>query len=178
MKVGYILKTMQFIFWVIFVGLCLSAVREIFYSFYSPLGDFEYLKKASLPLDFLEHSEVSSTWYYLSHRFIVIALFVMKAYLAYLVTRIFSKINFSSPFNQNTTKLLVKISNAALLVSMVALISNSYNIWVYKRDFLVSVLDAYEESPLEFLFLSAILFIIAQIFKKGTEIQSENELTV
>jgi hypothetical protein len=30
----------------------------------------------------------------------------------------------------------------------------------------------------EFLFLAGIVFVIAQIFKRGIEIQTENELTV
>lgn len=30
----------------------------------------------------------------------------------------------------------------------------------------------------EFIFLAGVIFIIAQIFKKGIELQSENELTI
>lgn len=178
MKTDQILKLMKFIFWVIFINLCLRTGSFIYQFFHGLFIDLEGSKSIYLNLDLSEHSQLSTNSYYITVMTLIIIPCAVKAYLAYLVTKIFTKINFNNPFNIITSKLLIKISYVALATGILVLISNGYNMWLYKRDFLSILTELYEAGSGEFLFLGAIIFIIAQIFKKGTEIQSENELTI
>ena len=68
----------------------------------------------------------------------------------------------------------MRISIVALEIGILAIISNAYAKWLMKSG--VEVI--YESNSTEFLFLAGIVFVIAQIFKRGLEIQNENELTV
>ena len=178
MKTNRILKLMKFLFWVIFIGLLLRTSLELFYLFFSPFGNLESTKEVYLNLDLSKHSQLSTTIYYVSIKTLVFTVLALKTYLAYLVIKIFAKISFKKPFNITTAKLLTKISHVALATGILALISNGYNMWINKIDFISILTDPIEKSSGEFLFLAGILFIIAQIFKIGTNIQSENELTI
>lgn len=166
MNADKILKLLKFLFWIIFIILCLRTCFDIYYSF---LGSSQNSS---------EYFERSNTWYYITSNSLNIIVSIAKTYLAYLVTKIFTKINFNNPFNITTSKLLIKISYAALSTGVLALITNAYSMWLYKLDLLNIISDPYQPASGEFLFLGAIIYIISQIFKKGTEIQSENELTV
>jgi hypothetical protein len=178
MKTDRILKLMKFLFWVIFINLCLRTGFEIFYIFFSPFGNLESTKEVYLNLNLSEYSQLRTTLYYIIIKTLIITIYAAKTYLAYLVTKIFTKIDFNNPFTINTSKLLIKISYVALGTGILALISNGFNMWLDQRDFLSVLLEPYEKGSSEFLFLGTIIFIIAQVFKKGTKIQSENELTV
>lgn len=178
MKTNMILKLMNLFFWVIFISLCLRTGSFITQFFQGIFVDLENSKEMYLNLDLTRHSQVSSTWYYITIMILIITPLAAKTYLAYLVTKIFTKINFNNPFNHITTKLLMKISYVALATGILALISNGYNMWLYKKDLLSILVEPYEAGSAEFLFLAAIIFIIAQIFKQGIAIQTENELTI
>jgi hypothetical protein len=47
-----------------------------------------------------------------------------------------------------------------------------------KRSFELEGLQSYLSGAFEYFLLSALIFAIAQVFKRGVEIQAENELTV
>jgi hypothetical protein len=51
-------------------------------------------------------------------------------------------------------------------------------IWLAGKDIALKTFALFVGGGPEFLFLGAIVFVIAQVFKKGVEIQSENELTI
>jgi len=54
------------------------------------------------------------------------------------------------------------------------MLHNSHIGWLAKT--LPSMQENYISG--EFIFLAGVVFVIAQVFKKGVEIQTENELTV
>jgi hypothetical protein len=50
--------------------------------------------------------------------------------------------------------------------------------WLIKRSFELEGLQSYLSGAFEYFLLSTLIFAIAQVFKRGVEIQAENELTV
>jgi len=56
--------------------------------------------------------------------------------------------------------------------------ANKYCDWLTKKGVTFPDLQPVLSGAGEFLLLGAIIFIIAQVFKRGIEIQTENELTV
>ena len=46
------------------------------------------------------------------------------------------------------------------------------------HGYITSNLNAFWADSQAFILMSAVIYIIAQIFKKGIEIQNENELTI
>jgi hypothetical protein len=85
-----------------------------------------------------------------------------------------SKIHLINPFKIGIAILIEKVSYVILGTWIIAMLANLYNDWL--RNSGLSLQGNWNSG--EFLFLAGVIYIIAQIFKKGIEIQSENELTI
>jgi hypothetical protein len=108
----------------------------------------------------------------------VVALAVLKAYLFYLVVKIFQKLNLLKPFDIEIAKLIEKISYEVVSIAIVSVIAHQYTKQLIHRGYEVSHVEKYWNDAAAFLMMAAILFVISQVFKKGIELQNENDLTV
>jgi hypothetical protein len=108
----------------------------------------------------------------------VVALAVLKAYLFYLVVKIFQKLNLVKPFDIEIAKLIEKISYEVVSIAIVSVIARQYTKRLIHRGYEVSHVEKYWNDAAAFLMMAAILFVISQVFKKGIELQNENDLTV
>ena len=167
-----ILTAMKIVFWVVFIGLLVQS-GALLVTYIISLNTPEAPQNLYLNLD-LSELYTQSLWMYTSFLSFLIIIGAMKAYLAYLVVQILTKIDMKKPFSTFVADLIIKISHTALSIGFVCLIAQGYTKYLAK-----SVTEFnHNWYAGEFLFLSAIIFIIAQIFKKGIEIQTENELTI
>jgi hypothetical protein len=107
-----------------------------------------------------------------------VALAVLKAYLFYLVVKIFQKLNLVKPFDIEIAKLIEKISYEVVSIAIVSVIARQYTKRFIHRGYEVSHVEKYWNDAAAFLMMAAILFVISQVFKKGIELQNENDLTV
>ena len=101
-----------------------------------------------------------------------------KAYLVYRVIQILSKINLIQPFNQNMASLITNISYVALAIGIIEVMADSYLGFLSGSSMTRLPLKSFVENDNQFLFLAGIIFIISIVFKRGLEIQSDNNLTV
>lgn len=173
MKTKQVLSIMKIISWIIFIGLCIKAGAIIITTFISFFINPEAARNLYLGLNMFNLYEFSH-WYYLSMLFLIISILILKAYMFYLVIKIFSKIHINNPFSSNVAYLISKISYVALGIGVLSVIANSYKMWLMKKGFSIPL----DFGAAEFLLMSGILFIIASLFKRGVEIQSENDLTI
>lgn len=171
-KTKQILEVLKVLSWIIFIGLCIKT-GAILISFIVTLlnpeagGQFYTGEDLSSIYD-------SGLWKYIAVTSFIIALPALKAYMFFLVIRLLSGINLQQPFSQKVGDLLERISWVALGIGSTGVIANGYIQWLHKSgDQFI-----YESNSTEFFFLAGIIFIVAQIFKRGLEIQDENELTV
>jgi hypothetical protein len=69
---------------------------------------------------------------------------------------------------------LERISYVLFGTWIVGMLSSAYSAWLMKTtgETFVNYVSG------EFIFVAGLVFIISQVFKRGVEIQSENELTV
>lgn len=173
MKTKQILSLMQIISWVIFIGLCIKAGALLISSFVSLFINVEATKDLYLGLDLSTIYEYD--WrYYTAIISLIISMAIIKSYIFYLVIKIFPKINLEHPFHPSVAAVISKISHLALGVGVIALIGESYSKWLMHRE----VTFQFEWGASEFFFVAALIFVIGLIFKRGIEIQAENELTV
>lgn len=167
-KTQSILTVMNVLSWVAFIGLmikcgailftfALSLFNEIVAKDLYEGWNLYELKKSSL----VDYSLVIA---------LTAGLLAIKAYVAHLVIKTLSKINLSNPFQWEVANLMEKISIMILTLWLLSLGSYAY------QEYLE--LPNLEWNGGETLFLAGVIFIFAQIFKKGIEIQSENDLTV
>ncbi|GGG53657.1 DUF2975 domain-containing protein [Bizionia arctica] len=172
-----ILTAMKVIFWVVFIGLCIKTGALLISFIVSLAVNPEAASNLYLGLD-LSELQNTNQWYYIHVASFIISISALKGYLAFLVLKIFSKIDFKKPFTEATSLLISKISHIALGIGVLAIIASRYNIWLIRSK--ESILDTqyYLDGGKEFLLLAGIIFIISLIFKKGIDLQTENELTV
>lgn len=177
MKTKTILSIMNVLVWIAFVGLCIKTGALLFTFmmslFWNPLA----AGNLYLGLD-LSQLFAYSQWRYISMMSLILFLSGLKAYFFFLVTRIFENINMAYPFSEGVSNLLIKISSTALGVGILALLAKGYIKSLVKNGVELPSLNDYLGGAQEYLFMAGIIFIIAQVFIRGLEIQSENELTV
>jgi DUF2975 family protein len=113
-------------------------------------------------------------WHYSGVVYMRVLLLFLQAYIAFLVTKVLSKIKLANPFSIEVSNLMERISYFMLATWVVVMLHNSHIGWLAKT--LPSMQENYISG--EFIFLAGVVFVIAQVFKKGVEIQTENELTV
>lgn len=173
MSTQQILRILLIISWIIFIGLCIKVgvliVSFVVSLFVNPKG----AEDLYLGLNFSQLYEFGK-WHYSAMMILIILIAGLKANLFFEVVKILTKININHPFSNSITKSIFKMSNISIQIGIVAIVSNIYTKLLMERKIFIG----FNSETSEFLFLAGILYVIAQIFKRGIELQSENELTV
>jgi hypothetical protein len=175
-KNDFILKALNVVSWIVFIGLCIEAGALLFnfiLTLFNPIAANNIYKGLNLSLLY----EVNFANYIGVMSFVVV-LSLMKAYLFYLVVKIFMKLNLVKPFNVEIAKLIEKISYEAFAIAIVSVIAHQYTKRLIQSGNVLGDVGQYWDDTAAFLMMAAIIFVISQIFKKGIEIQNENDLTV
>ncbi|SEK88172.1 Protein of unknown function [Aquimarina amphilecti] len=173
MKTKQIITLMKIVSWILFISLCIKLGAILISGGISLLLNLEATENLYLDLD-LSNLYKSSVKYYVFVLSLIVSVTALKAYLFYLVIKIFSIIDFNKPFTKVVARLISSISYISLWAGLLAYIANRYCKWLQKKDIVFKL----DWGSSEFLFMAGIIFIIAFIFKRGVEIQSENQLTV
>ena len=164
------------IIWSILIGLCIQAGALLFTFTYS-------LFKPTVAQDLYEGLNLYSlltqnSWFYGGLVTLILSIAILKAQLFYTMIRIFLKIDLVHPFSKEIASRISRLSNISFEIGVFLLITNSFTGWLAKREFEVEGVQSYLSGAFEYFLLSALIFAIAQVFKRGVEIQAENELTV
>lgn len=167
-KTEYLLKAMNLLAWVVCIGLLLKAGAILISFVISSTGSPTAAKDLYNGIELAAYKEFGFIHYFLivSYKIFII---VIQAYIAFLMTRLLSDFNISQPFNSAVVQLMEKISYAILGVWLIAMIHNIH-IGLMEK----TVGSATTEISGEFIILSGIVYVMAQMFKRGIEIQSEN----
>ncbi|MGZ8537625.1 MAG: hypothetical protein ACXWV9_05135 [Flavisolibacter sp.] len=128
-------------------------------------------KKPVHGLDFFDLYQFSLSDYTISVSYMVAYSF-LKAYVAFLLIKTLSNINLLNPFKIEVARILEKISHVLVGISIVAILYNAHSKWLLKRSY------SGKMACKRIGFYDLLVFVITQVFKRGVEIQSENELTV
>lgn len=171
MKTEKLLGIMKFFSWFAFIGLMIKSCA-ILVSYLISIENAETSKNIYEGLNLYQYRNHS----FLQYSFIIaykVILFSIEAYIAYLVINLLKKLNIKQPFNREVQRLMQRISYSIFYLWILAIIHNTHvQIIGKKHDFEIVLFSS------DFVFLSLIIFIFAQIMKRGIDIQSENELTI
>lgn len=171
-----VLKVLYIITWILFIGLCVEAGSFLFNAIFTVAfnpGGSGYFHLT----DLYSHD---------SGNFLVMLLFmfitgVMKAIIFYLIIRIFrdKKLDMEHPFNRAVCKTLFLISYLSVAIGLFSSWGMKYSEWLNTKGIAMPDLQILRLGGADvWLFMGVVLYIIAQIFKRGIEIQTENELTI
>lgn len=176
-------KTNNFVFWalyvvawLIFVGLSIEAgglIVNFFFSLYKP----EFVHNLYQKLDLIQVYNNSRPVFFGIYSFILI-IAVLKAYLFYIVVRLMHKMDLLKPFNNFVSKQISQISYYTLSIGALSYIARQVVKNLMHHGFVPDNLDQFWADSEAFILMGAVIYIIATIFKKGVDIQTENDLTV
>ncbi|MEO6685433.1 MAG: DUF2975 domain-containing protein [Dyadobacter sp.] len=167
-----ILKIMYVLTWIAFIGLMIET-GAIMVSYVVSCINPETAGNMYKDLK-LEELRDLSIWQFTLSVSYIIAVSGMKAFVLFLVIKALSKVNLANPFTNEVVAILEKISYILLGIWIVAVLNNQHAGWLLKRTGIRSETFSADE----FIFMAGLVFIISQVFKRGVEIQSENDLTV
>ena len=171
-----VIKFLHVISWIIFIALCYQTGALLFnYSFmqfrvFPPENQYLILDLSQL---FVQDEFLFGLVF-----IIAIGVTALKAYTFYLITQIFAYLNLHKPFSREIASLISKISYYVFVVGIVGAIASGINEDLAIQGYPVQNAMEYWDDYSAFLMMSAGVFVIAQVFKKGLEIQAENDLTV
>lgn len=171
-----VFKALYIVSWVIFVGMCIEAgalLVNFIYSFFNPkvLGNL-YQK-----LDLKELYAQSKLIFFGMYGF-AIAISILKAILFYVVIMLLHKLDLSKPFSNFASKKILQISYFTFSVGILSIIARGTAQNLSHHGYDLDKLNNFWADGHGFLLMAAVIYVIAQIFKRGIEIQNENDLTI
>lgn len=175
-----ILKILYILSWIIFIGVCIEAGGFIFNAFYTIVinqVDAQYFWK-EVDLSALYKFDHG---YFLVETLLMSIVAVMRSIIFYLIIKILhdEKLNLSQPFNREMGRFIFNLSYLALGIGIFSYWGVSYTGWLINQGVKMPDIQYLRLGGADvWLFMWITLYVIGQIFKRGIEIQEENELTV
>lgn len=164
------------VIWSVFIGLCIETGAILFnfvYSLFRPIAAHNLYQ--GLDLSALMSQD---KWHYSGVLSIIVYTNALKAYMFFLMIRIFLKINLMHPFSEQVSELISQISQISIQIAVVIIFNGAYIKWLTKRGFELPDLGSFTGGAFEYILMGIIIYAISKVFKRGLEIQSENELTI
>ncbi|WP_394991237.1 DUF2975 domain-containing protein [Emticicia sp.] len=150
---------------------CGSQIVSLIVNFFKPEIALK-LYKASPKLYELRNFDLR---YYGFAMTLVIWFSATKAYIWYYIFDFLNKLSLENPFTVAISTKIQKISFLLFELWVVSFIGNNYIDFVGKESG-IDLANHFNHG--EYFFMAGIVYIISQIFKRGVELQEENELTV
>lgn len=176
-------KTNKFIFWglytvawLIFVGLSIEAgglLVNFIFSLFKP----EFLPNLYQKLDLTALYKESSMVFFGVYSFIL-TISILKAVMFYMVIRLMHKMDLAKPFSAFVAGQILIISWYTLSIGMLSYIARQITENLMHYGFAANELTQFWADSQAFILMGAVIYIIATIFKKGVDLQNENDLTV
>jgi hypothetical protein len=167
-----VFTALKIVSWVIFVGLCIEAgglIVNFIFSIFRP----EMVKNLYQKLDLSELYKESRRTFFGVYSFILV-IAILKAYLFYIVIRLMHKMDLRKPFNTYVAKQITLLSYYTLSIGVLSFIARQSP----HDGFVLDNVNQFWEDSQAFILMGAVIYVIATIFKKGIELQNENDLTV
>ncbi|MBA4853149.1 DUF2975 domain-containing protein [Emticicia sp. BO119] len=176
-------KTNNFVFWglyivawIIFIGLSIEAgglIVNFFFSLYKP----EFIPNLYQKLDLTAMYRDSRLAFFGIYGF-VLTISILKAHLFYIVIRLMHTMDLSKPFNTFVARQISQVSYYTLSIGLLSHIARELTKNLMHHGFVTDSLNQFWGDSQAFILMGAVIYIIATIFKKGVDIQNENDLTV
>ncbi|MGN6212417.1 DUF2975 domain-containing protein [Parafilimonas sp.] len=168
-----ILQVLRLLALLAFVGFTIEA-GNILISFIVSFFNPDSAKNIYKGLDLHQLKAYGDWAYYLTVIFLF-SIAALKAQVWQKVLNMLSHLKMDNPFQPQMMQFLTRVSNVLIAIWATGFLYNILAGFVNKRTGgeLLQIIDADN-----FLFMAGLVFIITQVFKRGMEIQSENELTV
>lgn len=173
---NFIFQALHIIAWIIFVGLCIEAgalLVNFVYSMFNP----KVLHNLYQKLD-LSELYTQSKWTFFGIYSFILIISILKAYLFYIVVKLTSKLNLIKPFTPTVLKQIHQISYYTFSIGLISYIAQKTSHSLSEKGYVFENTNQFWVDSSAFIVMAAILYVVAIIFNKGIELQSETDLTI
>jgi hypothetical protein len=176
----YSFKLLHVVSWILFVGLAIDAGGYLTNMLYT------LFVNPACATGFWGYLDVSDLYAYNVNLFgcftvLLLVVSLLKTILFYQTLSLFhqKKINPSKPFNESLKKYLFQFAYIALGIGLCCYAGKSLTYWLTQQGVSMPALEKLKFDGSDvWLFMGITLLVFAQLFTKGIELQSENDLTV
>lgn len=175
-KNNFIFTVLNIVAWIIFVGLSIEAgglIVNFIFSIFKP----EMVPNLYQKMD-LSQIYHRSQWAFYSMYSFILVISILKAILFYIVIKLLLKLDLEKPFNTFVSTQITKMSYFTFSIGLLSYIARQTAKSLQHRGYETEQLNQFWVDSQAFILMAAVVYVIAVIFKKGLEMQSENELTI
>lgn len=176
----HLLKVLYVLSWVIFIGLCIEVGGILFNGFYAlvinPIAAEQFWN--GLNLSSLYQFDKG---YFITEIVQMTIVTTMQAILFYLIVSIIhnKKLDLSQPFNNELKRFVFNVSYMAIGIAVFSYWGVKNTEWLISKGVSMPNIQKLGFGGADvWLFMGITLLVIAQIIKRGVEIQEENDLTI
>ncbi|NMH29214.1 DUF2975 domain-containing protein [Flavobacterium sp. SE-s28] len=170
------LTVLYWLSWIILTGLCVDAGSFIFNGIYTTT--FNPAAADYFKLSELYHFDAG---HYLVQLTFMTIVGCMKALMFYLIVMILhdKKLDLSRPFTPETGRFISNLSYLCFGAGLFSDWGSKYALWLSSKNITMPDSQALQLGGADvWLFSGVLLLVIAQIFRKGIELQHESDLTI
>lgn len=171
-----VFTVVKIVAWLIFVGLCIEAgglIVNFFFSLFKP----EFVGNLYQKLDLSQMYKESKMAFFGVYSFILF-ISILKVWLFYTVIKLVHKMDLNKPFNSFVSKQISQISYFTISIGLLSHIAREVVKTLMHHGFVPENLNQFWVDSQAYILMGAVIYIIAVIFKKGIELQNENDLTI
>lgn len=175
-KNNFVFIVLNIVAWLIFVGLSIEAgglIVNFIFSIFNPEMVHNLYQKMDLSQMFNR-----SPWAFYGMYSFVLVISILKAYLFYIVIVLLLKLDLEKPFNSYVSAKITQISYFTFSIGLLSYVARQSAKNLHHRGYEIDQLNQFWVDSQAFILMAAVVYVIAVIFKKGIEIQAENELTI
>lgn len=170
---------LQVLAWILFVGVSIEAGGFIVNAIFA-LVNPDAVKHLYRQVD------LSALFNYDKGRFFTMYLVMsivamMRATLFYMIILLLQKkkLDLAQPFSNDIRRFLVNLSVLSFFIGLISACGSHYAKWLLSQGVPMPDTESLRLGGADvWIFMSVILVVIAHVFRRGVELQSENELTV
>jgi ABC-type Fe3+ transport system permease subunit len=175
-----VLKFLLVIAWIIFIGVSIDAGGIISNTIVA-LGFNPGITNNFWPQLDLSKLYQFNTGHFLVETVLMSIVAALQATLFYLIVKFLhaKKLNMLQPFSHEMVRFILNLSYLSFGIGLFASSGTRFTAWLVQQGVIMPDIQHLRLGGADvWLFMGVILIVIAQIFKRGMEIQTENELTV
>ena len=175
-KNNFVFKGLHVVAWVIFVGLSIEAgalIVNFVFSLFKP----EIVHNLYQKLDLSQMYNLNK-WVFFGVYGFILVIAILKASLFYVVIQLLTKLDLLKPFSSSVAEKIKKISYFTLSIGLICYMAQETTKNLPHYGFEIDALKQFWTDSQAWILMAAVIYVIATIFKRGIEIQNENDLTV
>ena len=172
-SVHWTYKVLKGITPVIFIGLCIKTGSLLFSVAVSLFVNPEASRNLYMGLDLSDQMSFDQMHYIITV-VLLLVLSGLKAWMSLDLVRIMSDLNMEQPFSERVYRFIIRIARTAGIAGVLALLAQKHAEWLIRQGVSMPI----EWAAPEILLFAAVLMVIAQVFRRGIDLQQEQTLTV